>query len=129
MKIAINTIGQTGQWFYLMRRNQLWVGIKIMPKVLLYKYLPSILIYNIASLPYHAIRGRGRLINEGILRCKARIVEYAERRQQIQSARNLGAGYPSREIHIRGYLSLKHKRDFSMFSTLVVADLMASRLR
>lgn len=55
------TIGKNPQWFYLMRRNILWVLIKNMPLSLFLKYCPRIILYHSTSIIYHIANGRGKL--------------------------------------------------------------------
>lgn len=81
------TIGQTEKWFYLMRRNQLWIVVKNMPNQLLFRYLPNILVYNITSLLYHSLQGRGGLIWRAYFDAARGLPGMLEKRRLIQSAR------------------------------------------
>lgn len=81
------TIGKSPAWFYLMRRNQLWVLIKNMPAALMRRYFPQILFYNLTSLIYHPAKGRGKLICSAYRDAFAQLPAMRCKRKRIQRAR------------------------------------------
>ena len=83
------TIGQSDQWFYLMRRNQLWVMVKNMPLVLLIKYFPLVFFYNMLSVVYHCVQGRGALIGRAYWDAFKGMPSMLRKRKKIQSGRRV----------------------------------------
>ena len=81
------SIGQTTRWFYWVRRNQLWVLMKNMPWQLIAKYAPEIVVYNVMSLIYHSLQGRGRLIWRAYFDALLDLPRIAKERGVIQSRR------------------------------------------
>ncbi len=89
------TIGQSSRWFYLMRRNQLWVVVKNMPRELLRRYWPQMLFYNLASLAYHPLRGRAALLFRAYRDAFGGLERMRRKRRHIQRNRRASAD----EIH------------------------------
>ncbi len=87
------TIGRSPRWFYLMRRNQLWVVIKNMPRELLRRYWPQMLFYNAASLFYHPLRGRAKLIFAAYRDAFRGGDKMRRKRTRIQRNRRVDADY------------------------------------
>lgn len=87
------TIGRSARWFYLMRRNQLWVAIKNMPADLMHKYWPQMLFYNLSSLVYHPLKGRGGLIFSAYRDAFRNLGKMRRKRRQIQHRRCVDSGY------------------------------------
>lgn len=83
------TIGQNNQWFYLMRRNQLWIMVKNMPLALLIKYCPLIIFYNVLSIAYHSIQGRAALIGRAYWDAVTGMPAMLRKRRKIQSDRRI----------------------------------------
>ena len=82
-----STIGQTGNWFYLMRRNQIWIVIKNLPNQLLLKYILNILAYNFISFFHHLFQGRGKLILRAYFDAACGLPKMLRKRYHIQAER------------------------------------------
>ncbi len=87
------TIGRSARWFYLMRRNQLWVVVKNMPRELLRRYWPRVLIYNCLSLVYHPLKGRAGLIFSAYRDALRGFGRMRRKRLRIQERRRVDAAY------------------------------------
>lgn len=84
------TIGQSDHWFYLMRRNQIWIMVKNMPAALLLKYTPQIAFYHLSSLCYHTLKGRGAITLRAYADAFKKIHLMLAKRRRIQTRRNTG---------------------------------------
>lgn len=87
------TMGKTWRWFYLSRRNQLWVMVKNMPGKLLVKYLPVLGLYHLSSILYHGLRGRGRLILNAYWDAWRGLPKMLQKRHIIQASRTVPIKY------------------------------------
>lgn len=87
------TIGRSARWFYLMRRNQLWVVVKNMPRELLRRYWPGVLFYNCLSLVYHPLKGRAGLIFSAYRDALRGIGRMRRKRRRIQEKRRVDIDY------------------------------------
>jgi len=87
------TIGRSAMWFYLMRRNQLWVVIKNMPAELIRKYWPQMLFYNLSALIYHPLKGRAGLIFSAYRDALRGTGWMRRKRRRIQDRRCVGPAH------------------------------------
>jgi GT2 family glycosyltransferase len=97
------TIGQNQQWFYLMRRNQLWVMVKNMPLALLIKYAPLVFCYNLLSVVYHCMQGRGVLIGRAYWHAFLGMPAMLRKRRRIQSDRRIPCTDVEAMLQKRGF--------------------------
>ncbi len=116
------TIGKSPTWFYLMRRNQLWVLIKNMPAALMRRYLAQILFYNLASVVYHPVKGRGKLIFAAYRDALAGFPAMRRKRARIQPARraslrDINAILTRRGLLRRARLPIVRQLDRSGYTT------------